>query len=260
MKLQSKFRKGLTALLISVTFGSVGILTPLSSASAEALDKSGVEKIVREYLLNNPEILIEVQDALKAKQEHLKLARQAQTLADKKDQIYNSPHQMIIGDPNAKFTLVEFFDYNCAFCKRALSDMNRIVDENPDVKFVMKEFPVLGENSLEAARISLSLIKNNPELYKDFHEKLLGNNGRKDGQSALDIAVALGADGKTIRDGANDPAIMDAISEVYDLADGLGISGTPSYVVGNEVIFGAVGYDKLMPKIANLRQCGKASC
>jgi protein-disulfide isomerase len=245
---------------------SLGLLATTSlavssrDAGAQALDRPAVEKIIREYLLENPELMLEVQKALEDKQQALQAARQATTLAEKKDVIYNSPHQMIIGDPEAPVTVVEFFDYNCGFCKRALSDMNRIVEENPDVKFVMKEFPVLGEPSLDAHKISLSIIRLYPELYNDFHTQLLTLDGRKDGNSALELAVSLGADAKALQDESNKPEIMDAIAEVYELADGLNITGTPSYIVGEEVIFGAVGYNRIMPKVANLRECGQATC
>ena len=236
-------------LLLAVV--AIGSLAP---AKAAELDRPAVETIIREYLLANPELFLEVQQALEAKQEASKQAQQMATLEEKKELLYNSPNQMIIGDPNAPITVVEFFDYNCGFCKRAHSDMERIVGENKDVKFIMKEFPVLGEPSLEAHRVSLALIKHNPELYADFHNKLLSQEGRKDGQSAMDLAVSLGADGETLKASANDPAIMAAIGEAYELADGLGITGTPSYVIGNEVVFGAVGYDRLMPKITALRK------
>ena len=148
------------------------------SAFAEELDRSAVEKIIREYLLENPELMLEVQDALQARQEANKLAQQASTLKEQHDVIYNSPYQMIIGNPEAKVTVVEFFDYNCSFCKRALSDMTRIVEENPDVKFVMKEFPVLGEPSLEAHRISLAVIQKYPEIYDAYHRARSCSNTR----------------------------------------------------------------------------------
>ncbi|MGB7336008.1 MAG: DsbA family protein [Salaquimonas sp.] len=231
-----------------------------SKANAQELDRPAVENIIREYLLANPELFLEVQQALAAKQEEIKKQQQMATLVEMNDKIYNSPNQMIIGNPDAKVSVVEFFDYNCSYCKRALSDMTKIVAENPDVKFIMKEFPVLGEPSLEAHRISLALIQHYPELYADYHHDLMNLDGRKDGNAALDLAVAMGADSETLKATANDPSIMSAVAEVYELADGLGITGTPSYVIGDEVVFGAVGYDKLMPKIKNLRKCGNAVC
>jgi protein-disulfide isomerase len=233
---------------------------PAPQVAAAEVDRGTVENIVREYLLGNPELMLEVQDALEARQQAEQQARQAETLAAKKELIYNSPNQMIIGDPNAKTTVVEFFDYNCGFCKRAHADMQRIVEENPNVKFIMKEFPVLGEASVAAHHVSLAVIRLYPEIYTEFHDKLLGSDQRKDGALAMQIAVSLGADPAKLEVEAKSPSNNDAIREVYELADGLGITGTPSYVLGNEIVFGAVGFDRLMPKIAGLVQCGKTVC
>ena len=251
------------ALIKPLLLSSVLLISGLSltgTTAAEEFERKDIENIVREYLLSNPEIMLDVQEALDTKQEELRVAQQAETLATKSELIYNSPNQMIIGDVNAKHTIVEFFDYNCGFCKRALSDMNRIVEESPDVKFVLKEFPVLGEPSAEAHRISLAVIKLYPELYADFHQELLSGPGRKDGNRALDLAVSLGADKQKLEEMSKTADIADAFREVYEIADGLGITGTPSYVIGNEVVFGAVGYDRLSPKLDNLRQCGTTIC
>ena len=220
------------------------------AAHAEELDRAAVEKIVREYLLANPEIMLEVQTALEKKQEDMRVAQQKQTLEERSDIVFNSSHQMVLGNPDASVTVVEFFDYNCGFCRRALADMDRILEENKDVKFILKEFPVLGEASLAAHRVSLALSRNYPELYAEFHRQLLSHEGRKDGDVALEIAQFLGADRKKLMDDLSNPESMAAFSEVYSIADGLGISGTPSYVVGDNVVFGAVGYDRLMPLIA----------
>lgn len=220
-----------------------------NTAQAEELDRAAVEKIVREYLLSNPEIMLEVQDALEKKQEEMRVAQQKQTLEERSEAVFNSSHQMVIGNPDASITVVEFFDYNCGFCRRALADMDRILEENKDVKFIMKEFPVLGEASLAAHRVSMSLVRNYPELYPKFHRQLLSHEGRKDGDVALEIAQFLGADRKTLMDDLANPESMAAFSEVYSIADGLGISGTPSYVIGDNVVFGAVGYDRLKPMI-----------
>lgn len=256
-KLTKTTKSGL-AIIVATTL-MLGIYQNPTVKAGE-IERSEIEKIIRSYLLENPELMLEVQEALNRKQEELRVAKQQQTLVSMNDQIYNSPNQMTIGDPNAKFTVVEFFDYNCGYCRRALDDMDRIVKENPDVKFVMKEFPVLGEASMAAHQVSLALIKSNPELYDAFHRELLSVSGPKNGIKALDIALELGADGEKIQSVLGSDELNNAIQEVYSLADGLGITGTPSYVVGNEVVFGAVGYDRLMPKIASLKQCGKAVC
>lgn len=247
-------------LIANILLGTAIAFTPVQSASAAEIDRAEIEKIIREYLLANPELMIEVQTALEEKQEAQRDDLQAETLSERADEIYRSKHQMVVGDPAAKITLVEFFDYNCSFCKRALDDMTQIISQNKDVKFVMKEFPVLGQASIDAHKVSLAVVATKPEIYSKFHAELLSNNGVKNGAIALDIATRLGADKAALEKAMQDPSIMEAFEEVYSLADGLGISGTPSYIVGDEVVFGAVGYDTLMPKIKNVRKCGKTEC
>lgn len=244
------------AMLLTAFF----LFAPPKIAGAQSLDRPQVEQIIREYLLENPELMLEVQEALEQKHEAIRVAQQQETLTEMRDLIYSSPNQMIIGNPDAKLTVVEFFDYNCGFCKRALDDMDRIIEANPDVKFVMKEFPVLGQASLRAHQVSLGMIRLYPDLYPEFHRQLLGADGQKDGELALKIAEELGADRQKLEAEAGKPSINDAVREVYQIADGLGITGTPSYVVGDKVVFGAVGYESLMADIENVRSCGKAVC
>ena len=239
---------------------TVALVAPDTASALEEGDRAQIETIIREYLLANPEIMIEVQRALEAKQQAAREEAQKRTLAEMKDKIYNSPHDVVIGEPDAPITVVEFYDYNCGFCRRALADMERFVSEEKGVKFVLKEFPVLGEASIEAHRVSLAFNRLMPEKAGDFHRKLLSMDGRKDGAIATRVAVELGADEAALKAEMEKPEILDGLREAYQLADGLGITGTPSYVIGEEVVFGAVGFDQLNNRVANLRECGKATC
>jgi protein-disulfide isomerase len=248
------------ALLFGATAVAAATALPVPAGALDATDRAEVEKIIREYLLANPEVMIDVQKALEAKQEQMRVAAQQRTLTEKKDAIFASDHQVEIGAKDAPITIVEFFDYNCGFCQRALEDMNRFVENDKDVRFILKEFPVLGEPSLEAHKVSLAFNRLMPEKAAEFHTRLLAAEGRKDGQVATALAVELGADEAALRAEMEKPEILDAIRQVYELADGLGITGTPSYVVGDSVVFGAVGYEQLNTKVANIRECGKAVC
>ncbi len=223
-------------------------------------ERAEIGEIVREYLLANPEVMLEVQSALEEQREAKRVADQKKTLDSEKDAIYSTAHQTTIGNPDAKVTVVEFFDYNCGFCRRALDDMNRLVTENQDVRFILREFPILSPQSLEAHKVSMAFSKLMPEKAGDFHRTLLGADGRKDGEMALELGVTLGADREALKAASEAPEIMDAVRESHRLADGLGITGTPSYVIGDEVVFGAVGYDNLADKLAKLGACGEVTC
>jgi protein-disulfide isomerase len=224
-----------------------------TDATSGKLDRTEVEGIVRDYLLKNPEILLEVQDALEAKQkEEQKLASQG-VIQSQKDEIFNSAYDGIVGNPNGKVTIVEFYDYNCGFCKRAIEDMQALTKDDSDLRFVLKEFPILGPDSQKASIVSMAFHKMMPEKYGEFHTALLGGEGRATEERAIKIAMSLGADEAKLREHMNDPDIPDAISKTYDLANKLTITGTPSYVVGNEVIFGALGQQVLAEKIAGAK-------
>lgn len=247
---------------IAFAAGAVmSLLALMAPAQAiDASDRAEIEKIVREYLLANPKILGEMQKAYEEQQKLEQVALQQKTIAEKRAALFESPSQMVVGNPDAKITIVEFYDYNCGFCQRALEDMNRIVDERKDVKFVLKEFPILGPQSVEAHKISLAFNTLHPDKSAEFHRRLLSAEGRKDRQMAVALGVELGADANALAEESNKPYIIDAMREVYELGDGLGITGTPSYVIGEEVVFGAVGFDALNSKVANVASCGKTTC
>ena len=253
----SSIRTGLFGLaaLVAVTFA-----LPQQAHAFDDAEKTEIGQIVRDYLMANPEVMLEVQAALEKKREADRVASQQKTLNESHDEIYSTDNEIEIGNPDAKVTVVEFFDYNCGFCHRALDDMNRLVQENDNVRFILREFPILSPQSLEAHKVSIAFSKMMPDKAAEFHRALLGADGRKDGDMALELGVTLGADREALKSASEAPEVMAAVREAHKLADGLGITGTPSYVIGEEVVFGAVGYDVLADKLAQLGACGKATC
>ena len=178
-----------------------------------------------------------------------------------KSQIFDSKHQVVVGNPEGKITLVEFFDYNCGYCKKALSDLSKLAKENPDLRIVLRDFPVLGTGSVEAAQVAMAVGKQlQGEKFWTFHQKLLGARGQAGKDQAMSVARDAGVDmGKLDKD-LKSPDIRAGYEEVMHVADKLALTGTPSWVVGKEVIVGAVGYAELNGKIANFRKCGKTNC
>ncbi len=239
----------LARLLISALFLAWAFTSP-AQAEMNADDKREIERIVRDYILQNPEIVEKALVALEAQRREAAAAERAGKIAELKDTILNSKHQAVLGNPNGRVTLVEFFDYNCGYCKRALNDMLALVESNPDLRVVMKEFPILSEGSMEAARISIAVKDLNPELYMDYHRELLGRGGQANLQKAISIAKELGLDTDALSKAAEDGSVTENLQEVRQIADALGINGTPSYVVGGEMIFGAIGFERLQTRIA----------
>ena len=226
----------------------------------DAAQKEEIGQIVREYLLANPEVLEEAAQALQQKRDQETAAAQKKAIEDEAATIFNSENQMVLGNPDGAVTLVEFFDYNCAYCRRAVSDMTALLDANPDLRMVMKEFPILSDGSVEAARISVAVRELAPEKYLDFHQELFARPGQASATKALEVATDLGLDTEALKTSAKAANVTDALQEVHKLASDLGISGTPSYVIGKEIVPGAIGFDGLQAKVTAVRQCGATVC
>ena len=238
--------------IITVFFVTImlSIGTLVSAIAENTLNREQVNSMIREFLLENPEILIEMQQVLENRRQEELAENQRKTLAERKDEIIGSPFQIEFGNPDAKTTIVEFFDYNCGFCQRAISDMQQILNDNDDVRFVLRDYPVLGEGSFEASRVGLAISKIAPEKLQKFHLDLLSLEGVKNGERALELAESMGIDREKILAEMENPEIFEEIRHVYELADGLGITGTPSYIAGDQVIFGAVGHEQLQAAIS----------
>jgi protein-disulfide isomerase len=232
------------------------------SAAAEptAGQKADIEAVVRDYILAHPEIIGEALTTLQARHEQEQKASQAAAIKEMQEKLTDSPHQAILGNPKGAITLVEFFDYNCGYCRRAHPDMVALIKANPDLRLVMKEFPILSEGSVEAARVSVAVKDLAPASYERFHEELFQQPGAANGAKALAIAEQLGLDVAALKKAGNKPDVTENFVEAQQLAQALGISGTPSYVIGGEVIPGAAGFDALQKKVDAVRTCGTATC
>lgn len=236
-------------------------LTGLAPAAAQTnLDKAAIEKIVHEYIVTHPEVLEEAMATLEKRQAAANAAGVAKTLEEKKGILLDSSRQMVLGNPKGDVTLVEFFDYNCGYCKRALGDMLTLIEKDPKVRVVLKEFPVLGDGSTEAARVSIAVGRIAPDKYVEFHKRLLGGRGTADRAKAMEAAAAVGIDAKALDKALADKEINATVEEVYALASSLGVSGTPSYVIGSEVVPGAIGLPKLQARVAEARCTLTKSC
>lgn len=249
-------------LVAATSFAAIlaAVSLPMPASALDDAQKAEMGAFIKEYLIANPEILLDVQDALQKKQAAMRAQVAEKAVSENQDAIFTSKYDLSLGNPKGDVTIVEFFDYNCGYCKHALSDMDDILSKDKNVRFVLKEFPILGPESLAAHKVSDAFRKIAPEKYGDFHRALLGGEGRATEDSAIAVATSLGVSEADIRKTMEDSPNDEAVQEAYQLANNLGITGTPSYIVGNEAIFGAVGADSIEEKIANVRTCGKASC
>lgn len=256
-------------LAVSLMFLAIPAKAELQRTDVETIVKNyfsshpeEVDRIVKDYLVKNPDVL---RDALaEMLKKRLPVAatsgnaqRPDQTAAVKNNAklLYDSAHQSVLGNPRGSVTMVEFFDYNCGYCKRALDDTLTLLKDDPDLRIVLKEFPILGPASLEAARVSIAVRMQDPtgEKYLEFHRRLLAGNGHADKSGALAVAKDIGLDVARIEQDMSSDEVRASLDENVQLARAVGINGTPGYVVGNAVVAGAIGAAGLKDKIALAR-------
>jgi len=241
-------------LALALALGAGG--APAQAQSFSSPQRTEIEKIIKDYLLAHPEVLQEAMAELEKKQQLAETEKARSAIKNHSDALFNSPRQVVLGNPQGDVTFVEFFDYNCGYCKRALSDMTTLLSNDPKLKVVLKEFPVLGPGSVEAAQVAVAVRMQDKtgKKYLDFHQKLLGGRGQVDKAKALAAAKDAGLDMARIEKDLKSDEVGKTLEESMKLAEALGLNGTPSYVIGNDVVIGAVGLAALSQKIQAARQ------
>ena len=254
------FRSCLVAAACS-TF--LAIATPQISQADEltAGQKSEVERILRDYLIAHPEVIQDAMAELDKRQSAAEAEKHKATINQNAATIFSSPRQVVLGNPDGNVTFVEFFDYNCGYCKRAMDDMLTLLKDDPKLKIVLKEFPVLGPGSVEAAQVAVAVRMQDKtgKIYLEFHQKLLGGRGQADKARALAVAKDVGLDMARLEKDLASAEVKATLQESFKLAESLGLNGTPSYVIGDNVVVGAVGLESLKEKV-NTSRCGKPTC
>jgi protein-disulfide isomerase len=253
--------------LRSITTAAAVFLACAGSGTVRAetfsdAQRGEVEAIIKEYLLKHPEIVKEAITELERREDAEQADKHKGAVKDNAQLLFNSPRQVTIGNPQGDVTFVEFFDYNCGYCKHAMSDMLELMKNDGKLKVVLKEFPVLGPGSVEAAQVAVAVRMQDKtgKKYLEFHQKLLGNRGQADRPHALAIAKDLGFDMARLEKDMAGSEVRASIEESMKLAESLGLNGTPSYVIGADIVIGAVGLEALQQKVDKARKCGQAGC
>jgi protein-disulfide isomerase len=249
-------------LLAPALFAFALCAAPVASAqSFSDSQKTDIEAIIKTYLVSHPEVLEEAMTELNKRQAAEESKKHEASVSENASTIFNSPRGVMLGNKDGDVTFVEFFDYNCGYCKRAMADMMDLMKSDPKLKVVLKEFPVLSPGSVEAAQVAVAVRMQDPggKKYLDFHQKLLGGRGPADKAHAMAAAKDAGLDMARLEKDLASPEVKATIEENFKLAEAMGMNGTPSYVIGKQVVVGAIGLDGLKEKI-ELARCGKASC
>jgi protein-disulfide isomerase len=250
-------------LIATVCAASLIAAVPYSVRAEEfsKAQRGDIERIVHDYLVAHPEVLQEAMTELEKRQTAAETEKHKAAVKAHAKALFSSPDQVTLGNPNGNVTFVEFFDYNCGYCKRAMSDMLTLLKTDSKLKVVLKEFPVLGPGSVEAARVAVAVRMQDTtgKKYLEFHQKLLGGRGHADRARALAVAKEVGMDMARIEKDIKSPEVEKSLRQDFKLAEALGLNGTPSYVIGDNVIVGAIGLQGLQEKI-NTARCGKETC
>jgi protein-disulfide isomerase len=232
----------------------------METAVLSDVERTEVEGIIRNYLIANPEIIRDAINELQRKEDSAAAEQQVAMIGENKDLIFSSSRQVVLGNPEGDVTLVEFFDYNCGYCRAAHTAMKQLIADDPNLRVVLKEFPILGDESVQAAQVAVAVLLTAPDRYADFHEELITAKGAVDGERALAVAADIGLDVEALKVKAGSDEVKANIMEVRQLATKLDLTGTPSYVTASAVVVGAVGYDNLKMEIAKAREaCQQAA-
>jgi protein-disulfide isomerase len=220
-----------------------------------------IGSIVKAYILKHPEVIQQAIEELSDREKVAEATARNKSLSDLKGVLYSSPNEAIVGNPEGKITLVEFFDYNCGYCKKMLPDIARLMKANPDLRIILRDFPVLSDASVDAAAVAAGVRDQfKGEKFWDYHQRLLGMHGLVGKEQAEALAQDMGANMSKLAQDTHAPQTKAGIEESFKFGRLLQIQGTPSYIVGDDIVDGAVGYDELQGKVDNIRKCGKAVC
>lgn len=222
------------------------------AASAEDLSEEDVKRLALEAILENPDIVMQAVEILRQRDEQAKAEGAKTVLDQQRDLLERDPNAPVIGNPDGDVTVVEFFDYNCPYCKRAAPIVKGVIAGDGNVRVVYREWPILGEGSVFAARAALAA--RNQGKYEEFHWALMGLNGRANEASVMKAARALGLDEDKLRADMNAPEVDAHIQVSMDLARGLGFTGTPSFVIGDALAPGLIEQAQMEQLISTVRE------
>ena len=216
--------------------------------------KRAFEDVIRDYLLKNPEILGEAMEALQQKREAAVQAQRDEVLSAVRVELEQDPSSPFAGNTDGDVTIVEFFDYQCGYCKQVFPTIVELLKTDGMIRYVFKEFPILGAPSVYATRAALAAWRLDPKKYLDFHAALLAAKGPLSDAKVLGIASTNGFDSKALKVAMADPRIDVTINRNYVLAEKLRITGTPAFIIGRYFVPGAVDLGTLKKLVADARK------
>ena len=223
----------------------------LARPGAADLSAAEVKKLALEAILENPEIIRQAIDLLRQNEEASATMQAQALLQSERDRLERDPNAPVLGNLNGDVTIIEFFDYNCPYCKRATAELNTLLAQDTGVRIVLREWPILGEASVYATRASLA--SRNQGKYGEFHQALMAAKGRLAPANVMAIAQTVGLDTQRLKVDLQAPEIDQHIETSMQLARALNFSGTPAYVIGDAIAPGMISADDLQSMVSQAR-------
>lgn len=250
------------ARLPAAVFASLIALTAVASSPALAQDKkaaatpspAAIEKIVRDYLKKNPEIVVEAIEAYRKKRRQQEEATVRNTLSARSAELNHDPHSAVGGNPKGDVTVVEFFDYRCGVCKRAHVVVAKMMERDTNIRRVYKEWPILGADSLFASRAAIASRKQGDKKYLAFHDAMMESRKPLTNKTVIDIAGRIGLDQDKLKIDMRSSDVEQTIQRNYALASALKLNGTPSFVIGGQLLRGARDLDTMLQMVRDARK------
>jgi len=208
----------------------------------------GIERIVRDYILAHPEVLVEALTEYQQRQKQAETQKQQQAIAQRHDELDRDPATPVLGNPDGDVLVVEFFDYRCPYCKKVAAMVREVVGNDGNVRLVMKEFPILGPQSVQAARAALAAAMQ--DKYEDFHYALMTQPGDMTDAHIDTVAGLVGLDVPRLRRDMQSPEVGEALGRNLALAEAIGVRGTPAFIVGEVLVPGAIDAEAFRQLIA----------
>lgn len=226
--------------------------TPLM---AQDFTEDQIKDLALQAIRENPQIVMEAVAILEAQEDARKADQSVALLSSRRDVLERDPNAPVLGNTDGDVTIVEFFDYNCPYCKRVKPEIQALMAADPDIRLVYREWPILGEGSVFAARAALAA--RNQGKYEEFHWAMMGLQGRAEEASILNAAVEIGLDVDKLRADMDAPEINEHIQTSMELAAALGFNGTPSFVIGEALVPGFIKTAQFEGYVAAAREAEK---
>ncbi len=246
------FRALFILLSLAWTFLAVVPPTPLGASEITPEQRRAIEAIIHDYLMQNPDVLIEALREAEAKANTDADAKAVQVLRDRRREIFDDPATPVGGNPQGDVAIVEFFDYRCPYCKQVHPAIQNLLDQDRKLRFVYKELPVLGPQSDMAAHAALAARLQGK--YEPFHIAMMAIKGQITDEVVYRVAGSIGLDVDRLKRDMTDPEIDQALSANKALANALDIRGTPGFIIGDHIVPGAIDLDALKNMVADARK------